>query len=60
MEKENQPLFVTTDEPVLRDIRLHSEDGKLIGVAGKLGSGKSSLLLSIAGETKSLKVQWQF
>ena len=49
-------LFVTNDEPVLRDVRLSAEDGKLLGVAGKLGAGKSSLLLSIAGETKTLKV----
>ena len=36
---------------VLNDVRLTLEDGKLLAVVGRVGSGKSSLLATIMGET---------
>uniref|UniRef100_A0A3Q1C5A7 Cystic fibrosis transmembrane conductance regulator n=1 Tax=Amphiprion ocellaris TaxID=80972 RepID=A0A3Q1C5A7_AMPOC len=40
-------LYVT---PVLRNISLYLEKGKMLAVAGSTGSGKSSLLMMILGE----------
>uniref|UniRef100_A0A3Q0T6A4 Cystic fibrosis transmembrane conductance regulator n=1 Tax=Amphilophus citrinellus TaxID=61819 RepID=A0A3Q0T6A4_AMPCI len=40
-------LYVT---PVLRNISLHLEKGRMLAVAGSTGSGKSSLLMMILGE----------
>ncbi|XP_056137183.1 cystic fibrosis transmembrane conductance regulator [Lampris incognitus] len=40
-------LYVT---PVLKNISLYLEKGKMLAVAGSTGSGKSSLLLMILGE----------
>ncbi|KAL4656801.1 cystic fibrosis transmembrane conductance regulator isoform X1 [Arapaima gigas] len=40
-------LYVT---PVLKNISLHLEKGKMLAVAGSTGSGKSSLLMMILGE----------
>ncbi|KAJ8388599.1 hypothetical protein AAFF_G00131640 [Aldrovandia affinis] len=40
-------LYVT---PVLKNISLHLEKGKMLAVAGSIGSGKSSLLMMIMGE----------
>ncbi|XP_066561240.1 cystic fibrosis transmembrane conductance regulator [Amia ocellicauda] len=40
-------LYVT---PVLRNINLYLEKGKMLAVAGSTGSGKSSLLMMIMGE----------
>nr|XP_057930599.1 cystic fibrosis transmembrane conductance regulator [Doryrhamphus excisus] len=40
-------LYVT---PVLKNISLHLEKGKMLAVAGSTGSGKSSLLMLILGE----------
>ncbi|XP_036373688.1 cystic fibrosis transmembrane conductance regulator-like [Megalops cyprinoides] len=40
-------LYVT---PVLKNISLHLEKGKMLAVAGSIGSGKSSLLMMILGE----------
>ena len=36
---------------VVQDITLSVEDGKLLAVVGRVGSGKSSLLASLLGET---------
>ena len=36
--------------PVLRDISIRFECGKLYGISGKVGSGKSSLFMAILGE----------
>ena len=41
-------------ESVLEDIKLSVEKGKLIGIYGAVGSGKSSLLLGILGEMQVL------
>ncbi|XP_018335871.1 multidrug resistance-associated protein 1-like isoform X2 [Agrilus planipennis] len=38
------------EEPILRDINLRFEKGKLTAVVGAVGSGKSSLLSAILGE----------
>ncbi|RXM30147.1 Cystic fibrosis transmembrane conductance regulator [Acipenser ruthenus] len=43
----NYSLYIT---PVLRNISLHLEKGKMLAVAGSTGSGKSSLLMMIMGE----------
>ncbi|TMS05861.1 Cystic fibrosis transmembrane conductance regulator [Larimichthys crocea] len=40
-------LYIT---PVLRNISLYLEKGKMLAVAGSTGSGKSSLLMMILGE----------
>ncbi|XP_052008174.1 LOW QUALITY PROTEIN: cystic fibrosis transmembrane conductance regulator-like [Xyrauchen texanus] len=40
-------LYVT---PVLKDISLNLKKGEMLAVAGSMGSGKSSLLLTILGE----------
>ena len=37
---------------VLKDINIKIKDGSLIGVIGRIGSGKTSLLHSLIGETK--------
>ena len=53
-ENENQPNCDSPDLPkytqVLRDINLSISPGNLVGVAGAIGSGKSSLISSILGE----------
>ena len=36
--------------PVLRDINVKVEHGKLVAVVGPVGSGKSSLLAAVLGE----------
>ena len=41
-------------ESVLEDIKLSVEKGKLIGIYGAVGSGKSSLLFGILGEMQVL------
>ena len=38
---------------VLRDINLSIRPGNLVGVAGAIGSGKSSLISSILGEVRT-------
>ncbi|XP_077486574.1 multidrug resistance protein mrp-7-like [Amblyomma americanum] len=42
------------DSPVLAGIDLRLESGSLVGVVGPVGSGKSSLLSAIVGDTKCL------
>lgn len=39
------------DEPALKNVNLHLEKGKLAAVVGPVGSGKSSLVYSLLGET---------
>lgn len=39
--------YGTTNTPVLRDINLHIKPGDKIGVVGRTGAGKSSLLLAL-------------
>ncbi|KAJ1887854.1 ATP-binding cassette glutathione S-conjugate transporter ycf1, partial [Coemansia sp. IMI 209127] len=43
------------DESVLEDISFTADDGELVAVVGKTGSGKSSLLLSVCGEIEMTK-----
>jgi ABC-type polysaccharide/polyol phosphate transport system ATPase subunit len=53
-KSDNQPERKITNErkfvQVLRDVNLSINPGDLIGVAGAIGSGKSSLISSILGE----------
>ena len=53
-ENKSQPTCDSVDVPkytqVLRDINLSISPGNLVGVAGAIGSGKSSLISSILGE----------
>ena len=44
----------STKESVLEDIKISVEKGKLIGIYGAVGSGKSSLLFGILGEMQVL------
>ncbi|CAH8502356.1 unnamed protein product [Heterobilharzia americana] len=51
----NESFFYTNpDNLVLKNISLQVQWGELIGVVGPVGSGKSSLLLSILGELQSV------
>jgi ATP-binding cassette subfamily C (CFTR/MRP) protein 4 len=43
------------EDAFLKNIHLRIHKGELVGVCGPVGSGKSSLLLSILGEMKCLK-----
>ena len=40
------------DQEVLKNLNIQAKDGELIGIIGEVGSGKTSLLLSLAGETE--------
>ena len=42
-------------EDVLQNIDFEARDGELIGVIGSVGSGKTSLLLSLAGESEQTR-----
>ncbi|CAH8512055.1 unnamed protein product [Schistosoma haematobium] len=51
----NESFYYTNcDNLVLKNITLQVQWGQLIGVIGPVGSGKSSLLLSILGELQSV------
>ncbi|XP_018650282.1 putative multidrug resistance associated protein [Schistosoma mansoni] len=51
----NESFYYTNcDNLVLKNITLQVQWGELIGVIGPVGSGKSSLLLSILGELRSV------
>uniref|UniRef100_A0A914EEQ2 Multidrug resistance-associated protein 1 n=1 Tax=Acrobeloides nanus TaxID=290746 RepID=A0A914EEQ2_9BILA len=41
-------------QPTLKNISLHATKGDLIAIVGKVGSGKSSLLMSLLGEMEKL------
>ena len=43
------------DEFRLRDINFHVARGELVGIIGRVGSGKSSLLLSILKSTHKIR-----
>lgn len=57
---ERQPLLSPHHpnrlaKPVLSDINLEIEEGKIVAIVGRIGQGKSSLLSSIMGETYKQK-----
>ncbi|KAJ2655367.1 hypothetical protein IWW48_005570 [Coemansia sp. RSA 1200] len=52
---EDCDFSLVTDEAVLEDISFNAQDGELVAVVGKTGTGKSSLLLSICGEVEETK-----
>ncbi|CAD5115099.1 DgyrCDS4110 [Dimorphilus gyrociliatus] len=43
------------DHPILKNINLKVDDGKLIAVVGQVGSGKSSLISAVLGEMIKLE-----
>lgn len=43
--------YIPSAELVLENINLNVQRGHLIGITGSTGSGKSSLLVSLLGET---------
>ena len=44
--------FAWSSDEVLRDLTLSISPGELVGVVGRVGAGKSSLLAAILGEMK--------
>lgn len=46
---EVKNLELTYDRPVLREISLNIESGKILGIVGKSGAGKTSLLKIMSG-----------
>ena len=62
-ELKSQATCDSPDVPkftqVLRDINLSIRPGNLVGVAGAIGSGKSSLISSILGEVRT-KIKLNF
>jgi len=57
---ERQPLLTPDHpsrlaKPVLSDINLEIEEGKIVAIVGRIGQGKTSLLSSIMGETYKQK-----
>ncbi len=47
---ETQNLAVGYGAPLLRDIALHAERGKILALIGPNGAGKSTLLKTLAGQ----------
>ena len=47
---ETQNLAVGYGAPLLRDIALHAEHGKILALIGPNGAGKSTLLKTLAGQ----------
>ncbi|KAL3185902.1 hypothetical protein MRX96_028779 [Rhipicephalus microplus] len=54
---ERVPMTEAIAEPeeALRDVTLHIKKGSLIGICGRVGSGKTSLLNALCGEMNLLK-----
>ena len=55
-DENNGLLEERGGEAMLKEITLSASDGQIIGVVGEVGGGKTSLLLSIAGETELVSV----
>lgn len=53
--QENLFMEVGSLKPVLKCINMTIHKGKLVGITGAVGSGKSSFLLSLLGETECLR-----
>ncbi len=47
---QTQNLAVGYGAPLLRDIALHAERGKILALIGPNGAGKSTLLKTLAGQ----------
>lgn len=43
------------DEPILKDINMTVEQGQLVAIVGRVGSGKSSILSAILGDMTKQK-----
>lgn len=54
LEKLNEPSQETQYTEVLSDIKFGAAKGRLIGICGQVGSGKSSLLLAALGQLKMI------
>ncbi|XP_043596465.1 multidrug resistance-associated protein 5-like isoform X4 [Bombus pyrosoma] len=54
LEKLNEPSQETQYVEVLSDIKFGAAKGRLIGICGQVGSGKSSLLLAALGQLKMI------
>ncbi|MCO5581786.1 hypothetical protein L7F22_035675 [Adiantum nelumboides] len=53
---EKFPSVMTSSlAPALKDLNFNVQRGQLIGITGPVGSGKSSLLLSLMGDTNTLQ-----
>ena len=53
-EEADQSLLEAAESPVLRDLNISVKRGQFIGVIGKVGAGKSSLLHAILAEIEKL------
>ncbi|KAJ2524872.1 hypothetical protein GGI11_000494 [Coemansia sp. RSA 2049] len=52
---ENCDFSLVKDKTALANVSFSAKDGELVAVAGRTGTGKSSLLLSICGEVEKTK-----
>lgn len=55
MENLNQPTQEAKYVEVLSDVHFGAPKGKLVGICGHVGSGKSSLLLAALGQLRMTK-----
>ncbi|XP_012526577.1 multidrug resistance-associated protein 5 isoform X4 [Monomorium pharaonis] len=55
LENLNQPMQETKYVEVLSDVHFGAPKGKLVGICGHVGSGKSSLLLAALGQLRMTK-----
>ena len=54
---ETQNLAVGYGAPLLRDIALHAERGKILALIGPNGAGKSTLLKTLAGQLAAVTLE---
>jgi len=55
LEVENVAFGYEEDKPLFKDITFHIKKGECLGIIGKNGKGKSTLLNTLSGELKAQK-----
>ena len=48
-------FFKESQEPLLKNLNMEISNKELLAIAGPVGSGKTSLLMTILGEIESIK-----